>query len=218
MCIRDRSDSDYDSHIPIGSLSLHYRKSLEDFKKSSSGWIHADVEKAQSIRKTLTKNKLNKIVGISWKTASLLNHSYFRNIELKILVKNLRKLGIEFVNLQYGDVSAEIQNLRLEQGIEVHEITNIDLFSDIDGLASIISACDYVISIDNLTPHLAGALGVSTKLILPRVGDERWGLETKKSYLYDSIDIYRQSVHGSWSEPLEKMAKDFEILFRNKTT
>ena len=108
--------------------------------------------------------------------------------------------------------------MRLEHGIEVLEIPNIDLFNDIDGLASVISSCDYVISIDNLTPHLAGALGVCTKLLLPRVADERWGIETNKSYLYDSVDIYRQSAHGDWNEPLTKMAKDLKILLDNKLT
>ena len=209
------SDSDFDSHIPIGSLPLYYRNNLVDFKQKSYGWLHADKEKVQMIRKILTKNKFNKIVGISWKTVSLLNNSCFRNIELKTLVKDLQKLDVEFVNLQYGDVSAEIKNLRLKYGIRVLDIPNLDLFNDIDGLASIISSCDYVISIDNLIPHLAGALGVHTKLLLPRVADERWGMETNKSYLYDSIDIYRQSAHGDWSKPLEKMAKDLEILFHN---
>ena len=212
---REVSDSDYDSYIPIGSLSLHYRKNLIDFKRNSCGWMHADKEKIQSIQKILSKNKLNKIIGVSWKTASLLKNSYLRNIELKTLLNNLQKLDVEFVNLQYGDVSAEIQDLRLKQGIEILEIPNIDLFNDIDGLASIISSCDYVISIDNLIPHLAGALGVHTKLLLPRVADERWGMETNKSYLYDSIDIYRQSAHGDWSKPLAKMAKDLEIIFHN---
>ena len=210
--------SDYDSHIPIGSLPLHFRKNLIDFQNTSSGWLQADLEKVKSIQKLLTKNKLKKIVGISWKTSSLLTQSHLRNIELKTIVKTLQKLDIEFVNLQYGDVSAEIKNLRLEQGIEVLEIPNIDLFNDIDGLASIISSCDYVISIDNLTPHLAGALGVCTKLLLPQVADERWGIETNKSYLYDSVDIYRQSAHGDWNEPLTKMAKDLKILSDNKLT
>ena len=212
---REVSESDYESYIPIGSLSLYFRNNLFDFKQKSCGWLHADKEKVQIIRKIITKNKPNKIVGLSWKTFSLLNNSYLRNIELKTLVKDLQKLDVEFVNLQYGDVSAEIKNLRLKYGIEVLDIPNLDLFNDIDGLASIISSCDYVISIDNLIPHLAGALGVRTKLLLPRVADERWGMETNKSYLYDSIDIYRQSAHGDWSKPLEKMAKDLEILFHN---
>ena len=117
------------------------------------------------------------------------------------------------MNLQYGEVSKEIINLRSEHGIEVLEIPKLDLFSDIDGLAALISACDYVISIDNLTPHLAGALGVNTKLLLPQVADERWGLESSKSYLYDSVVLYRQSSYNNWSEPLKKIKADIENLY-----
>ena len=210
------NDSDYDSHIPIGSLPLHFRKKLIDFQNTSCGWLQADTEKVQIIRKNISKKKPNKIVGISWKTTSLLTQSYLRNIELEVLLKPLKKLGVSFVNLQYGAVSEEIYNLQIGHGIEVLEVPGIDLYNDIDGLASVISACDYVISVDNLTPHLAGALGVSTKMLLPLVADERWGMETNKSYLYDSIEIYRQSVHGDWSKPLAEMTKDLEILFCNK--
>tara|TARA_B100001063_G_scaffold48136_1_gene41955 strand:- start:192 stop:1991 length:1800 start_codon:yes stop_codon:yes gene_type:complete len=209
------SYGDYDSHIPIGSLPLHFRKNLIDFQNTSSGWLQADMEIVDTIRKNLTKNKSKIIIGISWKTISLLTQSHLRNIELEVLLKPLKKLDASFVNLQYGEVSEEISSLKIDLGIEVLEIPGIDLYNDIDGLASVISACDYVISIDNVTPHLAGALGVNTKLLLPFIADDRWGTETNKSYLYESIDIYRQSVYGDWSKPLAEMAKDLEILFRN---
>ena len=117
------------------------------------------------------------------------------------------------MNLQYGDVSKEIINLQLEHGIEVSEIPGLDLFSDIDGLATLISACDYIISIDNLNPHFAGALGVKTMLLLPKAADERWGLEPSKSYLYDDVVLYRQSSYNDWDEPLKKMKNDLEKLY-----
>ena len=50
-------------------------------------------------------------------------------------------------------------------------------------------------------------------LLLPKVADERWGLEPSKSYLYDSMALYRQSSHNNWSEPLTKMKADVKILF-----
>jgi ADP-heptose:LPS heptosyltransferase len=117
------------------------------------------------------------------------------------------------VNLQYGEVSKEIINLRSELGTEVLEMPGLDLFSDIDGLAALISACDFVISIDNLTPHVAGALGVNTMLLLPKAADERWGLEPGKSYLYDSVNLYRQSSYNNWSEPLKNIKEDIENLY-----
>ena len=207
------SDNDFDCHIPIGSLPLHFRKELNDFKKSSKGWIKADPERVQKIQQNIIQNKSKKVIGVSWKTTSLLTHSHLRNIELSTLLEPLKNLDLIFLNLQYGEVSKEIINLRSEHGIEVLEIPKLDLFSDIDGLAALISACDCVISIDNLTPHLAGALGVNTKLLLPKVADERWGLESSKSYLYDSVVLYRQSSYNNWSEPLKKIKADIENLY-----
>ena len=209
---KEVSDNDFDCHIPIGSLPLYFRKDLNDFKKSSKGWIKADPENVQKFQQNIIQNKSKKVIGVSWRTTSLLTHSHLRNIELSTLLEPLKKLDLIFVNLQYGEVSKEIINLRSEYSIEVLEIPKLDLFNDIDGLAALISACDCVISIDNLTPHLAGALGVNTKLLLPKVADERWGLESRKSYLYDSVALYRQSFYNNWSEPLKKMKADIENL------
>lgn len=206
------SDNDYDYNIPIGSLPLHFRKDLHDFQKSSKGWIKADPERVQNIKQNIIQNKSKKIVGVSWKTSSLLNNAHLRNIDLATLLKPLKNLDLIFVNLQYGDVSKEIFNLQSEHGIKVLEMAELDLFVDIDGLVALISACDCIISIDNLNPHFAGALGVKTKLLLPKVADERWGLEPSKSYLYDSVALYRQSSYNNWNEPLKKIKTYLENL------
>ena len=210
---REVTNNDYDCYIPIGSLPLHFRKELNDFRKSSKGWIKADSQRVKNIRQSIIQNNSKKIVGLSWKTSSLLTHSHLRNIELSTLLKPLKNLNLIFVNLQYGDVSKEITNLQGEHGIEVLEMAELDLFNDIDGLGALISACDCVISIDNLTVHLAGALGVHTKILLPKIADERWGLEPSKSYLYDSLVLYRQQYYNKWDEPLRKMKIDLENLY-----
>jgi hypothetical protein len=48
--------------------------------------------------------------------------------------------------------------------------------------------------------------------LLPKIADERWGLESSKSYLYDSVTLYRQSSYNNWSAPLKKMKADMENL------
>ena len=202
------SEDDYDSHLPIGSLPFHFRKELDDFKKSSQGWLQADPTRTQKTRQKIIKAETQKIIGISWKTYSLSLNSYLRNIKLEDLLLPLKDLDFIFVNLQYGDVSEEITNLKANHGIDVLEIPDLDVFNDIDGLAAIISACDYVISIDNLNPHLAGALNVRTQLLLPYAADDRWGHKTSKSYWYDSITIYRQKEPGNWKQPLFELASD----------
>ena len=206
------SDNEYDCQIPIGSLPLHFRKELIDFKKSSRGWLKADQEKVKNIRQNIIQNKSKKIIGVSWRTSSLLTNSHLRNIALAKILEPLKNLDLIFVNLQYGEVSNEIDNLRSEYGVEVLEIPGLDLFSDIDSLAALISACDYIITIDNLNSHFAGALGVKTMLLLPKVADERWGLEPNKTYLYDSLVLYRQSSYNDWNETLKKIKTDIQNL------
>ena len=206
------SEDDYDSHLPIGSLPLHFRQELNDFKKSSQGWLQADPARVQNIRQNIIKTETQKIIGLSWKTKSLGSQSFTRNIKLEDLILPLKNLDFIFVNLQYGDVSEEITNLKVNHGIEVLEIPGLDLFNDIDGLAALISACDCVISIDNLNPHLAGALKTRAQLLLTYAADERWGYKTNKSFWYDSIDIYRQTEPGNWNDPILNVSNDLEIF------
>ena len=218
--IADRTDitkDDYDSHTPIGSLPFYFRKTLHDFKATSEGWLQADLERVQSIKEKILQNKSNKIVGFSWKTKSSLTQAFQRNIKLEDLLLPLKNLDLKFVNLQYGDVSEEISDLKMCHGIDVLEVPDLDIFNDIDGLTALILACDCVISIDNLIPHFAGALGVKTMLLLPKAADERWGLEQSKSYLYDSLVLHRQSLRNDWNEPLKKMKNNIENLFSKRT-
>ena len=202
------SEDDYDSHLPIGSLPLHFRKSLDDFEATSKGWLQADPERVQSIRQNLMITKKQKIIGISWMTSSLIANSHLRNIKIEVLLNLYKELDLKFINLQYGDVSEEISNLKLNHGIDVLEIPDLDLFNDIDGLAATIAACDYVISIANLNTHLAGSVGTNTKLLLPYAADDRWGYKTNKSYWYNSINIYRQTEPGNWKQPLSELVSD----------
>jgi len=202
------SEADYDSHLPIGSLPLHFRKELDDFKKSSQGWLQADPERVQNIRQHITQNNQKKIIGLSWNTKSIGSQSFSRNIKLEDLLIPLKNLDLIFVNLQYGDVSEEISNLKANHGIDVLEIPDLDLFNDIDGLAALISACDYVVSIANLNTHLAGSVGINTKLLLSYIASPRWGYNTTESFWYNSVSIYRQSEPGNWKNPLAELVSD----------
>ena len=76
---------------------------------------------------------------------------------------------------------------------------------DIDGLASLIAACDSIISIDNSTIHLAGALGKKSKLLLPYSCDWRWGRGLSTSYWYNSVELYHQTEIGNWNQVLSEL-------------
>ena len=209
--LSDRSkirDEDYGSHIAIGSLPKHLRHSVNDFTIVSSGWLKADVEKTNLFRTKLKLDPSERVIGISWYTSRSQADSNTRNIPLELLAEYLKQVPATYINLQYGDTSDELMRVSKATGLDILNLEEIDNFGDIDGLAALISICNVVVSIDNSTVHLSGALGVDTKVLLPLSPDERWGLEDSDSYWYDHLALYRQEVAGNWSAPLERLIGD----------
>ena len=158
------------------------------------------------------KQKNDKIIGISWFTKAEKITSQRRNLSIDLLANYLQQFPVRYVNLQYGETAEELSQISSKYGLNVEQIDELDLFNDLDGLAALISACDIVISIDTAPAHLAGALGIDTRVLLPLTADERWGLNPSKSYWYDSITLYRQEVFDEWVKPLEHLTCDLKNM------
>ena len=79
-----------------------------------------------------------------------------------------------YVNLQYNSSVEEINQVSRKLGVTIYNDEAIDLFNDIDGLLNLAGACDFIISIDNTTIHIAGAAGINTYVLLTRPWDWRW--------------------------------------------
>ena len=197
-------EDEYDFHIPMGSLPLTFRKSLDSFKKSASGFLKCDISKAESIKAQLMHKYDKKIVGISWKTASPIRGSINRNINLAELARALDCSNIQLLCLQYGDISDEIEAVKRDFGIEVIQFSEVDNKNDIDGLASLILACDHIVSIDNVTVHLAGALGVKVTALLPFSPRWIWG-DGSESFWYNSVAPLKQNLYQNWGNVLERL-------------
>lgn len=209
------SDSDFNKQIAIGSLPKHFRIELGDFVKASPGWLKADPHRTAALREMLRDSHSDKIIGISWFTNSPGTLAQKRNIPLDILAEFLKRVPGKYVSLQYGDKAEEILKVRNQNNFYISMVDEIDLYNDLDGLAALISACDIVISIDNLTAHLAGALGIDTRVLLPEVAEERWGLTGRDSYWYDQLTLYRQDGQNDWFGQLNRLTR--ELIIHNKS-
>ena len=136
-------------------------------------------------------------MGISWSSVNE-ETGPDRSVGLAALVKALDPRDNFLVNLQYGDVAADIAGLG-DQGALVHQEDTVDVTQDLDGLAALIKACDIVVSIDNSTVHLAGALGTDQIILLPKPCSWRWGIDREASLLYAKTKLLRQQHRGDWS-------------------
>ena len=206
------NESLFDLQLAIGDLGKFFRKSKNDFKNTHPHYLLSSDEKRNTLRAQLiTEKKI--ICGVAWKSASNKVGSD-KSIDLRELAPILNLKEIFFVDLQYGDTLKEREALKKESGININKVKDIDNFNNIDGLSSLIDACDFVVTISNVAAHIAGALGKKVFLMVPYSKGRCWywhdGL--KQSLWYPSIQIFSQTEMGDWSvainEIKEKIAKE----------
>lgn len=200
--------SDY--HIPMGSLGALLRPSLESFPRRQQ-YLKADPEHVAAIRADYAQRFPGKrLIGVSWRGGtSVSNEKQSRRIGLDSLAILARLPNVQLINLQYGDTRDERERA-LAQGVSIHHDDSVDPLYDMDRQAAQVAALDAVVSIDNTTVHLAGALGVPTYALLPLNPNWRWGLEEGPSYWYPSVKRVRNRELNDWSAALASVAAQLQ--------
>ena len=194
----------YDFQIGLVELASLYRNSKDDLNKLPSRFIITNDAKNTTFKKIIQKNK-KLTCGISWKSKNVIN-GYAKSISLESLLPVLQTQGLSFVNLQYGDTTAETNYLKDNYDINFEDIGSIDNYNDLDSLASLIESCDFIITISNVTVHLAGSIGKKTYLLLPYgLGSIWYWHDENQSTWYPSINILRQKISNDWSSVVKEL-------------
>jgi len=200
----------YDEQIAIGSLGQFFRKELGDFKNTAYPYLIDDPIKTQRIKSSRPFTN-RKTCGISWRSANQ-KLGKDKSVSLEDLLPILSTDDMQFVNLQYGDTAEEIASLQEKYQQSLYSVPEIDIFNDIDGVMSIISACDLIITTSNSTAHLAGALGKETLLLTPYSVGKFWYWHDIDgvSLWYPSVRVFQQKTQGDWETPIHEMKSYLE--------
>ena len=189
----------FDRQIPMGSLPDIFRRNSGSFPIQQS-YLIPDPGRLQKWRARYAALGTGTVIGISWRGGGTPETERCRSIDLKHWQPLFSLPDRCFVNLQYGDYRREITAARSWFGITLHDWPDADPLSDLDEFAAQIAALDLVISVDNSTVHLAGALGTPVWTLLPTASDWRWGLRRTDSLWYRSMRLYRQSRQQEWTD------------------
>ncbi|GLU38163.1 protein FlbA [Pseudomonas sp. NBRC 100443] len=194
--------SDY--QIPMGSLGRLLRPDLGSFAGPGK-FLRADEEASRCKREEYTRLfPGKKLIGLAWKGGSnISNDIQSRRIAMNELARLASQNHVQFINLQYGDTSAERAEAKA-LGLYIHHDENVNPLVNMDAQASQLAALDAVLSIDNTAVHLAGALGVPTYVLLQLNPNWRWGLEEGPSYWYPSVYLIRNREIGRWEMALDR--------------
>lgn len=199
-------DGPVDAQEPIGSLGRYLRASWDAFPRR--GYLTADQSLASALRRRLSEDG-RRVIGVSWFSRSH-NSGRLRSARLADLAALARSPGIRLIDLQYGDTSAEREAVYNVLGVRVERIPEVDNTNDIDALAALISACDAVVTTDNTTAHLAGALGAETWVLLP-YGSGRswyWFRGREDCPWYPHLHVKQQARGQVWSSLMPGVAQD----------
>lgn len=208
---RDKNPpSDVVAQIAIGSLPQYFRHNAADFTRAVTPYLKADPEKTAALRKALAPHG-ERVIGLNWRS--------FRNKyadEKSMTLKDLAALftlpGSTVVNLQYGDIKDELKAADAA-GLHFNKAVSVDLTKDIDGVASLLEACDVIVSISNSTAHLAGALGKQVLLMLPYRSGKLWYWSEAKgegSLWYPTIKTFHQSAQGDWARTIRAVVDELQ--------
>ncbi|WP_448203713.1 tetratricopeptide repeat protein [Azospirillum sp. sgz302134] len=194
---------DIAAQIPAGSLPRLLLRAPADFRLLRP-YLRPDPARADALRSG-TVPGVRPLVGIAWHTTNP-KWGRSRNIPLGDLARALHAAGARLLVLQYGDWTHEVAALAAE-GIDIAVPPGLDLRDDLDGLAAQIAATDMVVTIDNVTAHMAGALGHPTAVLLSHAPDWRWLRDRADSPWYPSVTLFRQPVAKDWRTPLAAVTR-----------
>lgn len=200
----------YSYHISLGSMGMLFRPNKDSFSNQKPRYLDADRIKTSYLKKNLKKEGFL-LCGLSWHSSNK-NIGLNKSIQLDSFLPIFSLENLRFIDLQYGDTKGERVTLKNKFDIDIEKIEEIDNFNDIDGLFSLIDACDIVLTVSNVTAHIAGALGKKTFLLVPfRYGRIWYWHETlDRSLWYPSIRIYRQNQNGDWTSAINQIRESIK--------
>ncbi|OOF37255.1 hypothetical protein [Rodentibacter heidelbergensis] len=129
-------------------------------------------------------------VGIVWRGDPTHENDAYRSIHHLGHIETLFQMeGIDWYCVQKACNEQEVRLL------EKYNIPNVAKSAkDFAETAAMLPHLDCLVSVDTSVVHVAGAMGIPSLLMLPYIGDWRWGLVESSNLWYPSVQLFRCST------------------------
>jgi len=189
----------FDYQTPLGSLPLAFKTEVETIP-DAAGYLRVDEANRSAWLERLGPKRKPR-VGVVWSSASNFKSDAIRSMRLAEFMQCLDFDRFEVVCLQKV-IKPEDQATFDALGQMAFYGDELEDFADTAALAS---CMDVVVSTCTSVPHLTGALGIPTWVLLQYVPDWRWLLERRDSPWYASVKLFRQAERGEWGSVLAEV-------------
>jgi tetratricopeptide (TPR) repeat protein len=191
----------FDYHCSL--LSLPIAMGLEFDSIPSRPYLSVGQSAREDARRAIEKETdgLSSVrAGIAWRGNPQHRENLLRSLQLSQLTELFSVPGVRWFVLQKDATAAELASL--PAGVSTLPPQHLDGFL---ATGAVIQELDLVVSIDSVTAHLTGALGKPLWLLLPAFSEWRWHSHLESSPWYPSARLFRQTVPGDWTHPVQQL-------------
>jgi Tetratricopeptide repeat len=194
----------FDAQVPCGGLPAFFRPNKEACP--AVPYLRADPERRLQWRALFDSYK-KPVIGLCWTGGNKYTKRQLRKIGLKDFAPLIESKDAVFVSLQYGDASAEIE----ASGLRVKQFPWATLTGDYDDTAALVAELSHVVGIHTSVHHLAGALGVSSTILVPSKPMWNYAVGTRLPW-YESQVFHRQKEHETWADCIKRVRLDPSVF------
>jgi tetratricopeptide (TPR) repeat protein len=203
---------EFDSHAPIGDLGRIMSTNETEIKCSRRPYFVPDAARRATFLKESVFEQGKTVCGLAWFSLNK-RIGPEKSIELEKLLPILKNPRLCFVNLQYGEVASDIAALKKRVGVTIHQIQDLNIHNDIDGLLAAVDSCDIVVTTSNVVAHLAGAVGKKGCVLVPYSTGRIWYWHQNEvmSLWYPTLRIIYQDNPLNWEGAIKEVQEWLEL-------
>ena len=190
-----------DYACPAGDLFvLFFEELVEKQYAFTQPLISCPEQRLEEIKRLLPPSEKPRI-GISWRGGQGV-HGKIRSLDLAAFMHGLSDdQAVEIISLQYDEGHEDAVIAHGDRRIALSGLNNRH---DLQGVISLLSQCDAVITIDNSVAHLAAAIDAPTFVLIPAGQVQfRWKNADIKNLCFPNVTLCRQTIPGDWSSVTE---------------
>lgn len=194
-------DINFDYHIPLMSLPLALNLNKANIP-SKGKYLFADENKTKEFKNKLFNNNKFKI-GINYKGS--LRGLNTRNVPLEELLPLTKINNVQVYSLQFDEPDETFKDTNI--------INLAPYIKTFDDTASLTDNMDLMITADNSTMNLSGALGKKTFCLFNMIPEFRWfDLKGNDVKWYSFVKPYQCKKQSEWKPVIEKMVEDIKNM------
>jgi tetratricopeptide (TPR) repeat protein len=191
----------FEFQITLSSLPLVFGTTIETIP-GATPYLFPDAAKAQAWRARLAaRAEGRKTVGLVWQGRPTHPNDKVRSVALDHLTRLLELDGVLPVSLQVGAGRDQLE----QHPARARVLDAADDLKTFDDTAALASQLDCVVSIDSAIAHLAGGLGKTGYVMLPKAGEWRWLQGRTDSPWYPTLELVRQDASATWDSVVTRI-------------